>query len=87
MKLNYSFELMEMDDEVVAVPVGDNAGKLHGIVKLNATGAEILKMLQEEKSESEIVEELGKKYDSSPEEIKEFVSVFLKQMTDAGLIA
>lgn len=87
MKLNYSFELMEMDDEVVAVPVGDNAGKLHGIVKLNSTGAEILKMIQEEKSEEEIVEELGKKYDSSLEEIKGFVSGFLKQMADAGLIA
>lgn len=87
MKLKYTFEMMEIDDEIVAVPVGDNANTLHGIVKLNGTGAEILKMIQEEKSESEIVEELGKKYESSHDEIQTFVAEFLKQMTAAGLIA
>lgn len=87
MKLKYTFEMMEIDDETVAVPVGDNASTLHGIVKLNGTGAEILKMIQEEKTESEIVEELGKKYESSHDEIQGFVSEFLKQMAAAGLIA
>lgn len=87
MKLKYTFEMMEIDDEIVAVPVGDNANTLHGIVKLNGTGAEILKLIQEEKSESEIVEELGKKYESAHDEIQAFVAAFLKQMAAAGLIA
>lgn len=86
MKLKYTFEMMEIDDEIVAVPVGDTANTLHGIVKLNGTGAEILKMIQEEKSESEIVEELGKRYNSSLVEIEEYTSVFLKQMQEAGIL-
>lgn len=86
MKLKYTFEMMEIDDEIVAVPVGDNANTLHGIVKLNGTGAEILKMIQEEKTESEIVSALSEKYGSPIDEIWGYVSHFLRQMASAGLV-
>lgn len=86
MKLKYNFEIMELDEEHIAVPVGDNAGELHGIVKFNSTGAEIIKLIQEEKSEEEIVEELSKEYDSALNEIQEFVTGFIAQLKEAGLL-
>lgn len=86
MKLNYTFEFMEIDDEVVAVPVGDNAGKLHGIVKLNASGAEILKMIQDGKTEREIVDALNKKYQSADSELGKYVSKYLIHLNEIGLL-
>ena len=55
MKAKYTFEIMEIDDQMMAVPVGEVADELHGILKLNQSAAAILELLKEETSEEEIV--------------------------------
>ncbi len=86
MKLKYTFEMMEIDDQLMAVPVGDGADEFRGILKLNASAASIFELLKEEKSEEEIVEVLSQKYDSSPDEIKEDVHSYLVQLKEAGFL-
>ncbi len=86
MKLKYTFEIMEIDDQLMAVPVGENADELHGIVRLNKTGSFIFECLKEDISEEEIVEKLSEKYDSSLDEVKEDVRSYLSQLKEAGLI-
>ncbi len=85
MKLKYDFEIMDMGDQVMAVPVGDNAHELHGVIRLNETGAELLKMIQAGMSEDQMVETLGKKYETAESEIRAFVTEFVANFKEAGL--
>ncbi len=65
-KLKYTFEMMELDDTIVAVPVGDGAQDLRGVVKLNQSAAEIFELLKQETTEDMVVAELKKKYGDDP---------------------
>ena len=62
MKLKCSFESVDMGDEIVAVPVGDGADKIHGVLKLNKTGLEIVNMLEYDTTAEDITEKLASKY-------------------------
>ncbi len=86
MKLKYTFEIMEIDDQLMAVPVGEKADELHGIVKLNKTASSIFECLKEDVSEEEIVEKLYESYESSLDELKEDVHSYLGELKEAGLI-
>ena len=45
MRMKYMLEKMEMDDQVIAVPVGENCEEFHGIIKLNETAERIIDLL------------------------------------------
>ncbi len=87
MKAKYTFEIMEIDDQMMAVPVGEEADELHGILKLNESAAAILELLKEETSEEEIVQKLLEKYESSEEELKNYVHDYLAELEEAGILA
>lgn len=61
-KLKYMFETMELDDQRVAVPVGDGAQDFKGVIKLNESAAEIFELLKQETTEDAVVAKLRKKY-------------------------
>ena len=87
MKLKYTFELMEVEDQQMAVPVGENADELHGILKLNKSAAAIIELLKEETTEEEIVEKLLEKYDAPKEEIQKSVHEYIQELEKAELLA
>lgn len=87
MKSKYIFEQMELDGEIVAVPVGDNAQELHAMLRLNGTAADILKLLAEETTEEAIVEALLQKYSGDKTEITGYVRQYLQTLSDAGILA
>lgn len=87
MKLRYEFETMEMDDQIVAVPVGEEAeDALHGIIKLNDSGAAIFRLLKKETTEDAIVAAMKKEYDASEEQIREFVRAFVSDLARQGVV-
>ena len=55
MKLKGTFEPVDMGDEIVMVPVGNNTGKVQGIIKLDPAGKEILDLLTAYDNEDEVV--------------------------------
>ncbi len=87
MKAKYTFEIMEIDDQMMAVPVGEEADELHGILKLNQSAAAILELLKEETSEEEIVQKLLEKYESSEEDMRSYVHDYLAELEEAGILA
>ncbi len=87
MKTKYTFEIMEIDDQIMAVPIGEKADELHGILKLNQSAAAILELLKEETSEEEIVQKLLEKYESSEEDMRSYVKGYLAELEEAGLLA
>lgn len=87
MKLKYTFEIMEMDDENIAVPVLESANKMMGVIKMNNTAMDIFEALKEETTEEEILASLVSKYDSSSkEDIAEYLHEFILKLSKAGMI-
>lgn len=87
MKSKYTLEKMELDGEIVAVPVGENASELHAVLNLNEEAMRILELLQQETTEDEIMDTLLKEYTGDPEEIRAYVRQFLKKLEEEGLLA
>ena len=86
MKAKYSFEFMNLDDEMVAVPIGDYAEQFHGVIKLNETAFAILKLLEKDMTENEIVEALLLEYSGEKAQIVDYVHGFLKKMVLEGVV-
>lgn len=86
MKSKYTFEKMELDGEIVAVPVGDNAEELHAVLNVNEEAMRILEFLKEETTEEKIVAQLLKEYEGEKEEISALVSAYIEQLRREGLL-
>lgn len=65
MKLLYKFEFINMDGELVGVPVGDNADKFHGVLKVNELTKEIIELIDSSSSPGEVLDKVLKNH---PEE-------------------
>ena len=87
MRLNCEFTMMDMGGEIAAVPVGDGAGKFHGMLKLNAEAAEILELLKEETTPMQLHNALKAKHpETTDEEIGHILVPFINQLIREGLL-
>ena len=86
MKLKYEFETTELGDEIVAVPVGDNAMDFRGVLNLNASAAAILKQLKENTTVEQIVSSLMEEYEGSKEELTASVEKYVEKLRSEDLI-
>ena len=86
MKLKYEFETVELDGEVMAVPVGDNAPELHGLLRLNETAADIIELLRNETDVEAVTDGLLQKYEGEREAIAAYVRQFVAQLTELGVV-
>lgn len=86
MKCRFIFERMELEGNIVAVPVGDNASELHAVLNLNEEAMRILELLQEETTEQNVVRKLLNEYSCTEEEIYPMVHSFIEQLREEGLL-
>ena len=86
MRLKHSFEIVDVGDEIIAVPVGDSAAKMHAVLKFNKTGREVFALMQEPTTEKEIVNTLSEKYPNQLESLTTYVHTFVQHFRDWGLI-
>ncbi len=86
MKSKYTFEKMELDGQIVAVPVGENASDLHAVLNLNEEAVSILECLKEETTEQEIVKKLLTEYEGTEEVLLPMVHAFIGQLRQEGLL-
>ena len=87
MKIKGTFVLREVMGQSVAVPVGETSKNFHGMIKLNATGAEIWKDLEKGITKEQIAQKIVEQYDAI--EIDEAllkVETFLTKLQDAGIV-
>lgn len=88
MKLNYDFVVTDMGDELVAVPVGENADQFHGMIRMNDSAAEVLELLKEELRIEELHRKLMERYpDSSMDEIGKFLETFINNLIREGVLS
>ena len=86
MKLKYSFETVDMGEEIIMVPVGNNARNSTGVLKLNREGKEIVDCLNTNMTEEMIIEKISSKYENDPSEIREYVHKAIAKLNEAGLL-
>lgn len=87
MKLTMDFEILDLADEMVAVPVGDNADSFHGVLKLNEEAAAIIRLLGQDTTAEQIADELLKEYSVSKEELLSYINSFVDQLRSNNLLA
>ena len=72
MKMKKNFVLQEVADEYIVVPVGEEADRTRGIIKLNATGASLWKQLTEKNvSQNELVNLILNEYHIEKDQCKD----------------
>jgi len=86
MKLKYTFEAVDMGEEIICVPVGEGAAQVHGILKLNAEGREIIDLLKEETTEDAVISALAAKYENDRATLAGYVRNVLDSLRSAGLL-
>ena len=88
MKLNNDFLIHDTGNGEMLIPVGEETKKFHGVVKLNATGSEIVHLLEEEDLSMDAL--LNHFYEAYPEEDKEVirnsVSEFINKLREINAI-
>ena len=87
MKLNRSFEIVQVADDWLAVPVGELARSLRGIVALSEGAAYLMQHAPEECSEEELVQMLLDEYDVDAEAARADVRGLVEKLRELGLIA
>ena len=86
MKLKYMLEVVDMGDELIAVPLGEDSKKMRGVIKINREGSEIIHLLSTDTTEERIVSYLAEKYENSKENIQLLVHGFIRQLHSMGLL-
>ena len=88
MKLNENFLIHDTGNGEMLIPVGDETKKFHGVVKLNATGSEIVHLLEKEDLSMDAL--LNHFYENYPnddkEVIKESINEFVNKLKEINAI-
>ena len=84
MKLNSEFQFVNLDDEIVAVPL--NSAAFSGVLKLNKEAQAIIELLQQGMSEQDVVDTLDKQYETDKGTLTQYVHGLIESLTNAGLI-
>ncbi len=86
MKLKYEFVIEEVAGQKIAVAVGEETKK-SGFIKLNNTGAYIMKMLQNDVSTEDVVSAIQTDFEvENVNQVKEAVVQFIDNLKKADLI-
>lgn len=86
MKLKYTFDMVDMGDEIICVPVGERAAGVHGVLRLNREGLEIMGLLKEETTEENVVTALAAKYENDRAVLAGYVRSVVDCLRNTGLI-
>lgn len=86
MKMKCTFEAVDMGSEVIAVPVGNGADQVHGVLKLNKAGLEIVDMLGKDTTTEEIISKLTSKYKNDADTIAKYVRDIVELLRNNNLI-
>ena len=88
MKLNSDFLIHDTGNGEMLIPVGEETKKFHGVIKLNATGAEIVHLLEEDDlSMDALLNHFYEEYpDDDKEVIKSTVSEFINKLREVNAI-
>lgn len=86
MKLKPDFQIVQMANDYMLVPTGDQIDSFNGTVILNEVSAFILNQLEEDLEKEDLVERLVMEFDVEPATAREDVDVAVEKMKQIGIL-
>ena len=86
MRIVSGFNIREVLDEIIAVPGGEAAKELSGIISLNEVGKFLFQQLNQEQTEQSLVAALVEEYEVDPITAQTDVKEFLDHLRKFNLI-
>lgn len=86
MRIVPGFVVRQIVGETIAIPSGDAARQLSGLLSLNGSGKLLFDLLQSEQTHASLVNALLDNYDIDPPTAEADVSEFLQTLRDADVL-
>ena len=86
MRKNPHFEIVQIDNDPMAIPIEAEAVTYHGIVALNETSAFLLQNMENDISEDELLALLLQTYDVDADTAKTELAEILNTFRELGLV-
>lgn len=86
MKIKSGLLSHKVGEEYVIVASGEAGSAFHGMMRGNATTMEILKLLEQDTTQEQIVEQLFARYDVPREALERDVCQTIEKIREAGLL-
>ena len=86
MKLRVNMEFVDMGTEIIAVPVGKNAEKIRGVLRLNEPAKEILELLENETTVEDTLDMLCSKYENDRTELNRYIMNLVSILNTNGIL-
>ena len=87
MRIVSGFIVREIAGNTVAVPTGDSARRLSGLVALNGSGKFLFELLQTEQSQESLVQALTDAYEVTREVASADVAEFIVMLRENNMLA
>lgn len=87
MRIKQGFVLREVAGRAVVIATGEASKAFHGMIKLNATGADIWRGLSEGLTDAQIADRLVERYGADGEAAAADVAAFVRDAREAGFLA
>ena len=86
MRIVSGFFLREIVGETVAIPSGEAAHQLSGLISLNGSGKMLFELLQTEQTEESLIREMTERYEVDAATAKQDVQEFLDLLRQNRLL-
>lgn len=86
MRIVSGFILRQIADQILAIPTGESAHRLSGLVALNGSGKFLFELLQTDRTEDELVAAMQAHYDVDADTARADVSEFLTILRRSQLL-
>ena len=86
MRLKYNFVVQQVDEDFVAVVVGEDASEFGGLIRMNKTGAFLFEQLRSDKSRKELLTSMVEKYDAPEAVLAGNLDGFLERLEKEGVL-
>ncbi len=86
MRIVSGFILREVVGETVAIPSGESAHLLSGLMALNETGRFLFDLLQTDRTQQQLVDALLEEYDTDPQTAEADVAEYLAMLRQHNLL-
>lgn len=86
MRLKYPLYFKKVSSIYAGLAIGENASKFNSVLRLNESGYDIVKHLNEEISREQLIEKVKEEYESSEEEIAASIDKVLEMLRAEGIL-
>jgi hypothetical protein len=86
MKLKPDFQIVQMANDYMLVPTGDQIDSFNGTVILNEVSAFMLNQLKEDLEKEDLVERLVREFDVESATAREDVDVAVEKLKQIGIL-